>query len=101
MIRRPPRSTLFPYTTLFRTGRQLGPPDPSFLFSPLRLLRLLLLPVLQSKSASFPYVNKDLLQDGLTAPGTRVQVRAPTTEPTMLRRAIACPLLLCYLAACT
>src|SRR2546425_13310026 len=26
MIRRPPRSTLFPYTTLFRSGRT--PPDP-------------------------------------------------------------------------
>src|SRR2546430_10419430 len=25
MIRRPPRSTLFPYTTLFRSGRGLGP----------------------------------------------------------------------------
>src|SRR5438874_4763599 len=24
MIRRPPRSTLFPYTTLFRSGRQAG-----------------------------------------------------------------------------
>src|SRR5260221_2165724 len=24
MIRRPPRSTLFPYTTLFRSGRYLG-----------------------------------------------------------------------------
>src|SRR5256885_5298825 len=24
MIRRPPRSTLFPYTTLFRSGRRLG-----------------------------------------------------------------------------
>src|SRR2546429_7087493 len=24
MIRRPPRSTLFPYTTLFRSGRVLG-----------------------------------------------------------------------------
>src|SRR2546430_10756486 len=33
MIRRPPRSTLFPYTTLFRSqcagpARQLPPPDP-------------------------------------------------------------------------
>src|SRR5262245_65106267 len=28
MIRRPPRSTLFPYTTLFRSRRQVGePPD--------------------------------------------------------------------------
>src|SRR3712207_8663220 len=25
MIRRPPRSTLFPYTTLFRSGRRLRP----------------------------------------------------------------------------
>src|SRR5436309_9949885 len=27
MIRRPPRSTLFPYTTLFRSGRLLGELD--------------------------------------------------------------------------
>src|SRR3712207_7738768 len=26
MIRRPPRSTLFPYTTLFRSGRYVPPP---------------------------------------------------------------------------
>src|SRR3712207_9439448 len=26
MIRRPPRSTLFPYTTLFRSQRNTGPP---------------------------------------------------------------------------
>src|SRR5258707_9486548 len=25
MIRRPPRSTLFPYTTLFRSSRRVGP----------------------------------------------------------------------------
>src|SRR5260221_1564232 len=31
MIRRPPRSTLFPYTTLFRSGFALGPgPAPEF-----------------------------------------------------------------------
>src|SRR3712207_8652811 len=28
MIRRPPRSTLFPYTTLFRSGRVVGGEDP-------------------------------------------------------------------------
>src|SRR5439155_25025012 len=28
MIRRPPRSTLFPYTTLFRSGGRAGPADP-------------------------------------------------------------------------
>src|SRR2546426_1724890 len=27
MIRRPPRSTLFPYTTLFRSARRTGPVD--------------------------------------------------------------------------
>src|SRR3712207_7203758 len=27
MIRRPPRSTLFPYTTLFRSPPAAGPPD--------------------------------------------------------------------------
>src|SRR5256885_4369432 len=27
MIRRPPRSTLFPYTTLFRSGFDLGRPE--------------------------------------------------------------------------
>src|SRR3712207_8634858 len=27
MIRRPPRSTLFPYTTLFRSFRRAHPPD--------------------------------------------------------------------------
>src|SRR5436190_17642208 len=29
MIRPPPRSTLFPYTTLFRSGHAAGPPRPS------------------------------------------------------------------------
>src|SRR3712207_8724109 len=29
MIRRPPRSTLFPYTTLFRSLREQDPPGPS------------------------------------------------------------------------
>src|SRR3989475_7517161 len=35
MIRRPPRSTLFPYTTLFRSGVGVLPP---FLFAGLRFL---------------------------------------------------------------
>src|SRR5262252_9838344 len=30
MIRRPPRSTLFPYTTLFRSGRRPIPQRPTF-----------------------------------------------------------------------
>src|SRR2546430_6114802 len=31
MIRRPPRSTLFPYTTLFRSGRDFGFREPGLL----------------------------------------------------------------------
>ena len=27
MIRRPPRSTLFPYTTLFRSQQEMSPPE--------------------------------------------------------------------------
>src|SRR3712207_8168333 len=32
MIRRPPRSTLFPYTTLFRSTRDDIPGDPDYYF---------------------------------------------------------------------
>src|SRR5436305_11968893 len=34
MIRRPPRSTLFPYTTLFRSGHGRSPPTSSRAGSP-------------------------------------------------------------------
>src|SRR2546430_5990387 len=30
MIRRPPRSTLFPYTTLFRSPLAVNPPEPAW-----------------------------------------------------------------------
>src|SRR5256885_12934868 len=36
MIRRPPRSTLFPYTTLFRSGRRLNHHSPASTVSPSR-----------------------------------------------------------------
>src|SRR5260370_5240235 len=39
MIRRPPRSTLFPYTTLFRSLTDLRAPPPDFLAAPRQLLR--------------------------------------------------------------
>src|SRR2546423_2695134 len=35
MIRRPPRSTLFPYTTLFRSAVRAGPKQPVELAAPL------------------------------------------------------------------
>src|SRR3712207_7100743 len=34
MIRRPPRSTLFPYTTLFRSGSDVGTNPPSLVRHP-------------------------------------------------------------------
>src|SRR3712207_8056876 len=38
MIRRPPRSTLFPYTTLFRSGSWRPPPFLQFVHARLHLL---------------------------------------------------------------
>src|SRR5258705_5570225 len=43
MIRRPPRSTLFPYTTLFRSGGEAGPFSERYVFpdaAPLHLSRI-------------------------------------------------------------
>src|SRR5256886_13458903 len=42
MIRRPPRSTLFPYTTLFRSAQSLKPLGDGFI----KLLRLLIAPII-------------------------------------------------------
>src|SRR6266705_5685733 len=39
MIRRPPRSTLFPYTTLFRSGNSQSPARPTGRHSPARCIR--------------------------------------------------------------
>src|SRR2546430_12424107 len=39
MIRRPPRSTLFPYTTLFRSVRASGGNEPGDLFERRRVAR--------------------------------------------------------------
>src|SRR5207253_9982631 len=35
LLRRPPRSTLFPYTTLFRSHESVARPPPSWIFRPL------------------------------------------------------------------
>src|SRR3712207_7350146 len=42
MIRRPPRSTLFPYTTLFRSGRQAIMPEAAVAHDADRPFRFLL-----------------------------------------------------------
>src|SRR2546425_5737742 len=46
MIRRPPRSTLFPYTTLFRSAERLAVVDP-FAFPTVEALREHLVTILQ------------------------------------------------------
>src|SRR2546430_9461840 len=40
MIRRPPRSTLFPYTTLFRSPASVTPPPPPWLRRTVMTVRL-------------------------------------------------------------
>src|SRR6476660_10337015 len=77
MIRRPPRSTLFPYTTLFRSSRRAAhdrraPPGPSRgpasarseehtseLQSPDHLVCRLLLEKKKHKPLCFPYIKKN------------------------------------------
>src|SRR2546429_7003526 len=48
MIRRPPRSTLFPYTTLFRSGEELTGRSSRIVFHPMPL---------RSRNASPPLVH--------------------------------------------
>src|SRR5687768_17794249 len=63
MIRRPPRSTLFPYTTLFRSvgGRDRQPQEIQLLHVLDRVLRLQALQVLLDVEALF--VLQDMLLD--------------------------------------
>src|SRR3712207_9581631 len=61
MIRRPPRSTLFPYTTLFRSGSLLAVPGPS-------------------NRRAYPTVQ--FTSDGTVVPGLKaVQDALPTDNP--------------------
>src|SRR2546426_7854895 len=55
MIRRPPRSTLFPYTTLFRSA--FVRKSPFRTFSPVRQSRVNATPVPES-SPMFPYTDR-------------------------------------------
>src|SRR2546425_11190109 len=54
MIRRPPRSTLFPYTTLFRSPEAFIPGVPTVVKTPVTLLRAIAIP-------GNPLVSTDLL----------------------------------------
>src|SRR5258705_6052847 len=52
MIRRPPRSTLFPYTTLFRSDLGIVPQSRENLLLPLQLLQQIRLEVGAAKAGS-------------------------------------------------
>src|SRR3712207_7097216 len=75
MIRRPPRSTLFPYTTLFRSLReldhQLRPPD--------RDLRPMALP---DDGHEVAFVKVGLVEVGQGLPAVQVRLQL---EPALLR----------------
>src|SRR3712207_8502209 len=80
MIRRPPRSTLFPYTTLFRSdadGHARPPPGvhPVTVQSPLVLLGLLLVPVLVAL-----YVRRERARRPGTAASAPPHLLASRTE---------------------
>src|SRR3712207_8599159 len=69
MIRRPPRSTLFPYTTLFRSVRL-----PALLVAPAR-------PRLRARRGRRLALRRDLPADGARRLGRRVRRRRPVPAP--------------------
>src|SRR3712207_7988526 len=79
MIRRPPRSTLFPYTTLFRSlGRDL-------VVAELLLAAGEVLPVLRGEV---------VVGDGLALAAERAEDRKSTTSELQSRQYLVCRLLL-------
>src|SRR3712207_7714742 len=80
MIRRPPRSTLFPYTTLFRSRREVSGRRPA-------VLRDRRLPLLGLRLAVHPVVR--------AAPAVHRQVRSEEhTSELQSRQYLVCRLLL-------
>src|SRR2546427_8010861 len=63
MIRRPPRSTLFPYTTLFRSRASSGSADS------------------RRRHAALRGYRRDVHLRAMTAPGTRVAVYPGSFDP--------------------
>src|SRR3712207_8032643 len=90
MIRRPPRSTLFPYTTLFRSGRQ-------------EAARIILTPLAPGLEVA-PQVHMGRLETGAEHPsrleGNLLQARGPGgrseehTSELQSRQYLVCRLLL-------
>src|SRR3989475_10383722 len=75
MIRRPPRSTLFPYTTLFRS-HQLGPPVPHVsVASRLELEQLRRLPL--EHLVRHPFERLPEHREASTVTGPKVKIGEP------------------------
>src|SRR5690349_23924542 len=81
MIRRPPRSTLFPYTTLFRSRRH----SPRFFGRPVRF---------RPSTARNPFAGMAQSRPNLTAPGMRPARSEEHTSELQSRRDLVCRLLL-------
>ena len=64
MIRRPPRSTLFPYTTLFRSERLLVNGDGWIRADDLRLMVAVGFTGAYTTFSTFEYESNQLVQDG-------------------------------------
>src|SRR3712207_9002844 len=71
MMRRPPRSTLFPYTTLFRSGEPAGP-------------RHLFVTVVPCEQDVAPIELRDIAAASRLLVGHRAQVRERDLEPAAL-----------------
>src|SRR3712207_9516938 len=76
MIRRPPRSTLFPYTTLFRSGHRLAPRAREGLLGPLFLAPGLLLHLF------LLFKHRPLFRD-LDVVDSYVDLRDPEAQPVL------------------
>src|SRR3712207_8697364 len=82
MIRRPPRSTLFPYTTLFRSG-------------PLDLVRLFFRELVTRRREELAYVEGDVALELSQTPGALQRRRSEEhTSELQSRQYLVCRLLL-------
>src|SRR2546430_11611606 len=84
MIRRPPRSTLFPYTTLFRSGAPgEGPPSTGCAFAPGHFALVRPLPLhLDAYHESRPITSHSGWQTSAKCPGANAQPVERSEEHT-------------------
>src|SRR2546429_8345043 len=98
MIRRPPRSTLFPYTTLFRSKRETAIREAA------RFILLRIAPLWHAKARCKVSIAFDVLRN-MNQSGTQVKAHLRRKSrvvktTTLLRLARALPVLLLWAAGC-